>query len=74
MGKEFERIDTCICITEPLCCASETNTTMCINQYKMKRKAKTNKKLEHVKVSVRKIKPDFNKIKKSEQTIWCAVV
>ena len=40
----------------------------------MKIKTKTNKKLEHVRVSVRKIKPDFNKIKKSKQTIWYAIV
>ena len=31
-GKELEkRIDTCICITESLCCIPETNTTLLIN-------------------------------------------
>ena len=32
MEKEFEKkIDTCICITESLCCRPETNTTLLIN-------------------------------------------
>ena len=31
-GKRIgERIDTCICITESLCCTPETNTTLLIN-------------------------------------------
>ena len=32
MGKEFEKkIDTCICLTESLCCILETNTTLLID-------------------------------------------
>ena len=31
LGKFWKRIDTCICITELLCCTSETNTTWLVN-------------------------------------------
>ena len=31
MGKTFEKKNTCICITESLCCTPETNTTLLIN-------------------------------------------
>ena len=31
MGREFEKIDTCICITESLCCTPDAITTLLIN-------------------------------------------
>ena len=31
MGKDYKRLDICICIADSLCCTPETNTTLKIN-------------------------------------------
>ena len=31
MGTESKRVDICVCITDSLCCTSETNTALQIN-------------------------------------------
>ena len=36
MGREFERIDACICMAQFLCCAPEAITTLLIDYLKKK--------------------------------------
>ena len=43
-GKESKRVDICICITDSLCCISETNTTLSINYTPIKINLKRKRK------------------------------